>query len=77
LLTYLDGSSIACDEFMGYTIGNDVFSSDMYAPISNLGGFKITSILVGTTHPAGQTLVSIDAYNLATFDVANMEVIHV
>ena len=77
LVAYLDGTSVACDEFAGYTIGDDVFASDMYAPISNLGGFKITSILVGTVYPATDTLVVIDLYDLATFDVANIEVINV
>ena len=57
-----------------YTIGQDVFASQLYCYLNELDGFATRTIDVDTATPASGNSVTIDVDEVATFDIANITV---
>lgn len=58
----------------GWTIGENVYASELYVPVNSVPGAQITSILVDTADPPATTSVAIAWNEVSQFLSANITV---
>ena len=61
--------------FAGYTIGQSVYSAELYGALLSYPTFTVTEILVDTATPVSANFVLMELDELARFDVVNIGVI--
>lgn len=60
----------------GFFLGDDVIHSELYTPINTVPGFTVDDLFIGTSaSPTTDNDIPIDITELATFDIANIEVV--
>lgn len=57
-----------------YVPGTAVYASELYCPVNEVDGIKITSLTVGSVSPAVDDSVAIDWNEIAAFDSARIDV---
>ena len=77
VVDYAKGEALICNDFLGYDIAEDVYGSQLIYGLASEGSIRVQEILVGTSSPAELQIQLIAFDELASFDVANVEIVYV
>lgn len=77
VVDYANGDSLACGDFLGYDIADDVYGSQLVLGLAGEGSIIVKQILVEDVSPATLQFVDLGYNELASFDIANVEIIYV
>lgn len=77
IVGYAKGESSACNDFLGYGIGDDVYGTQLIYGLAAENTIRIQSVLVGSSAPANTQIQNITFDEIATFDEVNVEIVYV